>query len=219
MPSVALVHVEGRAGGNGVAIFSDSSGFVIDQRKQYVLTSCHLFLPDAGTISVQFGHRRGTLSAEMLRCDKASDLAILHVAAPSSGFPPALIPVSPGELHTGEDVYALGFVSISPIVIPGTVKGLDVNLTGLASDLIQTHSNFEPSTSNAMNVEDALHDMSGLYGGPLVNRHGRLVGVNAYSSQSSVKVPLTGNEINIPKGTYYARTLRAAAPLILRPTN
>jgi hypothetical protein len=43
-----------------------------------------------------------------------------------------------------------------------------------------------------INVVDMLHDMSNLVGGPLTNANGKLVGVNAFSSEGRVTHQISG---------------------------
>ena len=61
-----------------------------------------------------------------------------------------------------------------------------------AEAFIRTLSDLPPSQPHAANIEDAQHDLSDLRGGPLVNAQGRLVGVNAFSSEGRITHPLSG---------------------------
>jgi S1-C subfamily serine protease len=218
MPSVA--HVQAYAAGSspGIGRLEQASGFVIDQYKRLVLTSCHILFADwrTLTIEVELDARPAVKrAADALLCDQTLDLAIVRVRQFDILFPPALAP-SPNDMRRGDGLYVLGFASLASAVIPATLEAREVNVPGLGS-FIRTRSDLPPSQPSAPNIEDVLHDLTDLRGGPLVDTQGKLVGVNAFSSEGRVTHPLSGAELaKVPKGIYYARTVESIADFVRR---
>lgn len=98
----------------------------------------------------------------------------------------------PTETQVGDDVVAIGFarsLAGPPTVSKGIVSALNRELIDQHSftDLIQTDAAINPGNS----------------GGPLIDMHGRVVGVNTYSL----------NHVGTP-GIGFARSARTAAPFV-----
>jgi Trypsin-like peptidase domain len=192
MPSVATVTGVQNTENAGIQIFQGSSGFVIHPQERLILTSCRILFGDwrTLTITVEFGGRPPVKrSAEPLVCDNDLDLAIVRVREVAPNLPPPILPPSPDELAFDEGLYILGFVSIVPVIVPAVIEQKDATIPGLSGTFIRTRSNLAPSTASAKNIEDMLHDMSDLIGGPLIDTNGKLVGVNAFSSLGDIKSP------------------------------
>jgi len=142
---------------------SAGSGFIVDQRG-YIITNQHVI---ANAISVNvtlFGAEPVVYPAEIVLQDQNQDLAILKIAS-SRGFPAAKLGNSE-MIEVGDIVLTVG----SPFGLEQTVTmGIisddrrDMTIDGrLYEDLIQTDA--------AIN--------SGNSGGPLINIHGEVIGVN-----------------------------------------
>ena len=142
---------------------SAGSGFIVDQRG-YIITNQHVI---ANAISVNvtlFGAEPAVYPAEIVLQDQNQDLAILRIAS-SREFPAAKLGNSE-MIEVGDIVLTVG----SPFGLEQTVTmGIisddrrDLTIDGrLYEDLIQTDA--------AIN--------SGNSGGPLINIHGEVIGVN-----------------------------------------
>jgi S1-C subfamily serine protease len=219
MPSVAHIQAFSTDSSSGIRRFEQASGFVIDRYKRLVLTSCHVLFAEWSTLSIEIelgAQPALKRAADALLCDRTIDLAIVRVRQFDIEFPRALRPPLPRDMRLDDGLYVLGFASLAPAVIPATLEARDVNVPGLGS-FIRTRSDFPPSQPGASSIEDAQHDLSDLRGGPLVDAQGRLVGVNAFSSEGRVTHPLSGVEIaEVPKGLYYARTIESIADFVRR---
>jgi putative serine protease PepD len=144
---------------------SIGSGFVVG-RERWIVTNAHVVAPNGRPgrlIRVRFGSGT-TLPASVLELDRSHDLAILEVSG--------TVPVPPLELgdsdrvQVGQTVLAFG----SPFGLDGTLTEGIVSARrdvpgiggGMARRLIQTDAPINPGNS----------------GGPLVDRRGRVIGVN-----------------------------------------
>ena len=160
VPSVVYVRTTTVGGGNG-----EGSGVVVD-RAGIIVTNNHV-VEGATTIAVSFndGRHSEALSATVVGTAPERDLAVLRVEATD------LVPIqiaSSAALRLGDDVIAIGFpLGLGgPTVTRGIVSGLDrtiepENGTRLEG-LLQTDAAINPGNS----------------GGALVDRLGRLVGIN-----------------------------------------
>ena len=150
-PSVAHV-ARGRAGGSGVVIAPDG----------YVLTNAHV-VDDAMRVEVTFpdGAR---YAARTVGTDPATDLAV--VRADASALRAAELAVT-DTLRVGQLVIAIG----DPLGLQSTVT------TGVVSALGRSLRAKDGRTiENVIQTDAALNP--GNSGGPLVDTHGRVVGVN-----------------------------------------
>lgn len=142
---------------------SAGSGFIVDQRG-YIITNQHV-IANATSVNVTlFGAEPAVYPAEIVLQDQNQDLAILRIAS-SREFPAAKLGNSE-MIEVGDIVLTVG----SPFGLEQTVTmGIisddrrDLTIDGrLYEDLIQTDA--------AIN--------SGNSGGPLINIHGEVIGVN-----------------------------------------
>jgi S1-C subfamily serine protease len=149
----SVVHVRrGRAGGSGVVIAPDG----------YVLTNAHV-VDDSRTVEIVFVDG-ATYGATVVGTDPATDLAV--VRANGAAFP-ALELATADTLRVGQLVIAigdpLGFQStVTTGVVSALGRSLDAKDGRIIENVIQTDAALNPGNS----------------GGPLVDTHGRVVGVN-----------------------------------------
>jgi serine protease Do len=146
--------------------YGHGSGFIIDDRGA-ILTNAHV-IDQAVEITVRLGDRR-EFTAKVVGLDKQSDVALIRIAA--SGLPVLALGDS-AALKVGEWALAIG----SPFEGVQTVTAGIISATGRSSvgiseyeDFIQTDAAINPGNS----------------GGPLVDIHGRAIGINtAYLTQT-----------------------------------
>jgi putative serine protease PepD len=157
LPSVVNVQTTSFGGGKG-----GGSGVIFD-RSGLILTNNHV-VEGTTSVTVSFNDdRREPLPAEVVGTEPERDLAVLRVDADD------LVPVQLARstaLRLGDPVIAIGFpLDLGITVTSGIVSGLDRTLEGREGDLtglLQTDAAINPGNS----------------GGPLVDRAGRLVGIN-----------------------------------------
>jgi serine protease Do len=144
---------------------STGSGFVIG-RERWIVTNAHVVEPAGGRggrVQVRFGSGT-TLGGTILLVDPSHDLAILELAGAVPS--PALEIGDSDRVEVGQTVLAFG----SPFGLDGTLTEGIVSARrdvpgiggGMARRLIQTDAPINPGNS----------------GGPLVDRRGRVIGVN-----------------------------------------
>ena len=159
LPSVVSVQTSSFGGGEG-----GGSGVVFD-RRGLILTNNHVVEGTTSvTVSFNDGRHPEPLTAEVVGTEPERDLAVLRVDADD------LVPVElarSSDLRLGDPVIAIGFPLDlgGPTVTAGIVSGLDRTIDGPNGDLtglLQTDAAINPGNS----------------GGPLVDRAGRLVGIN-----------------------------------------
>lgn len=142
--------------GVGTGVVIDSSGVI--------LTSLHV-VAGAERIGVRFADGFES-EAEVISVDPSNDLAVLQVEVVPEGVPPAAI-VSTDGLALGDEVVAVGHpFGIGPSVSYGVVSGLGRRYAArdgetMFDNLIQFDAAANPGNS----------------GGPLVNRHGEVLGI------------------------------------------
>ena len=157
LPSVVSVQTTSFGGGEG-----GGSGVVFD-RSGLILTSNHV-VEGTTSVTVSFNDGpQGPYAAEVGGTEPARDLAVLHVEAEN------LEPVQLADsslLRLGDPVIAIGFpLDLGVTVTSGIVSGLNRTIespNGDLTGLLQTDAAINPGNS----------------GGPLVDRAGRLVGIN-----------------------------------------
>ncbi len=160
IPSIVNISVA-----TGRGSFGTGSGFVIDAQG-YIVTNNHV-VEGADYIEVAFVDNT-VLSAELVGRDPDSDLAVIKVDPSRIALTPVQFADS-SDVFIGQEVMAIG----SPFgagqaftLTTGIVSGLDRSLTQANQfsipELIQTDAAINPGNS----------------GGPLLDRAGRVVGVN-----------------------------------------
>ena len=161
----SVVHIEAAVRLNTRRNLVTGSGFIMSA-DGIVLTNEHV-VERAEKVSVVIPGRPGRYRAEVVGTDKLTDLAVLRIEKrpDDEPFPVAALGDS-DKVSVGEWVVAIG----NPYGLDGTVslgivsaKGRDLSAENLINDFIQT---------------DAMIDR-GSSGGPLVNLHSQVIGINS----------------------------------------
>ncbi len=138
------------------------SGVIIDGKKGLVLTNAHV-ISEGGYITAKLLDGR-EFTAELVASEPDFDLAVLHLEK-ANDLPQLEMGDSAGLLM-GETVIAIGNpYGYSNTVTTGVVSAVKRSLEtkgGMYTDLIQTDAAINPGNS----------------GGPLLDIHGRLIGIN-----------------------------------------
>jgi 2-alkenal reductase len=167
-PAVVNINVAANIFGEELNDFGSGSGFVIDEQG-HIVTNNHV-IEDADQVRVTFADGM-VVSADVVARDEDSDLAVLKVDV----SPEQLFPLEFGDssgLRVGQRVIAIGNPwELGGTMTVGIVSALGRSLIGRQAlgggayripDIIQTDAAINPGNS----------------GGPLLDSHGRVVGVN-----------------------------------------
>ena len=146
-----------RESGNG-------SGSVIDNQG-HILTNSHV-VEGASTLSVSFGGNK-VYPAKVIGRDPDTDLAVIKIEPPREG----LTVISLGDsdrLNVGQKVLAIGNpFGLDRTLTTGVISGLQRPIRGTndrpIEGAIQTDASINPGNS----------------GGPLLDKYGRMIGINA----------------------------------------
>ncbi|MBK8491615.1 MAG: trypsin-like peptidase domain-containing protein [Saprospirales bacterium] len=139
------------------------SGFVWD-KKGHIVTNFHV-IQGADKAQVVLAHGK-SYSASLVGYDPKKDLAVLKIDAPANELIP--IPVGTSQnLRVGQSVFAIGNpFGLDQTLTTGVISALGREIESVAGipirDVIQTDAAINPGNS----------------GGPLLDSHGRLIGVN-----------------------------------------
>jgi putative serine protease PepD len=146
------------------------SGFVYDTQG-HIVTADHV-VAGATSVSVKFWNG-STYSAHVVGTDPSTDLAVIKVDAPSS----ALVPIPVGDsskLVVGDGVVAIGSpFGLEETVTAGIVSALHREMT--------SPNNY--AIDNSIQTDAAINH--GNSGGPLINSHAQVIGVNAQIESDS----------------------------------
>lgn len=139
------------------------SGFVMD-RQGDIVTNDHV-VADASSIRVGFTGG-ASYKATLVGADPSTDIAVVRAHAPASALQPLTF-ASSGGIRVGDPVYAIG----NPF-------GLDRTMTaGIVSAVAR-----DIQAPNGLTIADVVQTDApinhGNSGGPLLDRNGRVVGVN-----------------------------------------
>jgi S1-C subfamily serine protease len=150
-------------GGGGTAT---GSGFVVDT-DGHVLTNAHV-VDGADRIQVKLGDSDSqAYSADVIGQDPSTDVAVLHVDAPSDQFHPVKLGDS-SQVQVGD-----------PVVAIGNPFGLDRTATaGIVSALqreIRSPNGF--TIRNVIQTDAPINP--GNSGGPLIDAQGKVIGINS----------------------------------------
>jgi putative serine protease PepD len=158
LPSVVNVRTESFGGGRG-----EGSGIVLD-RRGVILTNNHV-VEGTTRVTVVFNddvHKR-PMAGTVIGTAPGKDLAVIRVKATD------LVPLPlarSSSLRLGDAVFAVGFpLGLGATVTSGIISGLHRTIdseNGKLTGLLQTDAAINPGNS----------------GGPLVDRSGRLLGIN-----------------------------------------
>ena len=143
------------------------SGFIVSP-DGYVLTNAHV-VADASEVIVRLTDRR-EFSAKVIGADKRSDVALIKIAA--TGLPFVQFG-DPSKVRPGQWAIAIG----SPFGFENSVTAGVVSATGrtLPDDSGSSYVNFI-QTDAAVNPGNS--------GGPLLNYHGQVIGINTMIASS-----------------------------------
>ena len=136
------------------------SGFIID-KEGHILTNYHV-IADARQVEVTL-HNRKKYRATVIGMDKSHDLAVIQIKGPN------LSPMVLGEsrnLQVGQKVYAIG----NPFGLSGTMT------RGIISSIRPVQEPDGMVIDEAIQTDAAINP--GKSGGPLLNCHGEVIGIN-----------------------------------------
>jgi S1-C subfamily serine protease len=147
-----------------VPVEGAGSGFVIDPRG-YILTNFHV-VQGAQTISVTLGDR-SHYDAKFIGADERNDIALVKIE-PKEKKLPALNMGDSESLQVGQRVLAIG----NPFGFQSTLT------TGVVSALGRTVQTGQTTVIDGAIQTDAAINQ-GNSGGPLLNSHGEVIGINS----------------------------------------
>ena len=140
------------------------SGFVIDRRGD-IVTNDHVV---QGATAIRVGFNGGaSYPATVVGADPSTDLAVVRVHAPASVLHPLTFADS-SRIQVGDQVFAIG----NPFGLDGTMTAGIVSSIG--RDILAPNGLSIPS---AIQTDAPINH--GNSGGPLLDRFGRVVGVNS----------------------------------------
>jgi len=157
-------------GGSSSQSQAQGSGFVYDSKGD-IVTNEHV-IDGASSIRVTFSDGK-SYAATVVGRDTSTDLAVIHVDAPSSELHPLTL-ASSSDVQVGDGVVAIG----SPFGLEGTVT------SGIVSALhrqIDAPDNFP--IANAIQTDAAINH--GNSGGVLLNLNADVIGVTAQIESDS----------------------------------
>jgi S1-C subfamily serine protease len=140
------------------------SGFVIDTKGD-IATNDHVV---AGANGIRVGFSGGaTYPAKVIGADASTDLAVVRIKAPASALHPLAFADST-QAQVGDPVYAIG----NPFGLDRTMTAGIISATGRD---IQALNNL--TIANGIQTDAPINH--GNSGGPLLDRSGRVIGVNS----------------------------------------
>jgi S1-C subfamily serine protease len=147
-----------------VPVEGAGSGFIIDKRG-YILTNFHV-VQEAQSIEVVLGDQ-SRFPAKFIGADQRNDVALLKIEPNGKNL--ATLPLGDsGNLQVGQKVLAIG----NPFGFQSTLT------TGVVSALGRTVQTSETTfIDEAIQTDAAIN--RGNSGGPLINSHGEVIGINS----------------------------------------
>ena len=150
--------------GNGGSRSAEGTGFVYDT-KGHIVTNQHV-ISGASAVKVKFSDG-STYTASVVGSDSSTDIAVLHVNAPSSKLVPLALADS-SKVSVGDGVVAIG----NPFGLDGTVTSGIVSAVGR-----EISSPDDTPIEGAIQTDAAINH--GNSGGPLLNLHGDVIGITS----------------------------------------
>lgn len=163
------------------AVVDEGSGFIINTKGD-IVTNDHV-VTNASNLQVIFANGRKE-PAKLVRADSLSDLAVIKINGP---VPAVLHFANSNLLEPGQPVMAIG----SPLgqfrntVTAGVVSALGRSITEPSGVVIQ----------NMIQTDAAINE--GNSGGPLLDDHGNVVGVNTAITRGSQQTSLFGQSSGV----------------------
>lgn len=142
----------------------NGSGSVIDANG-HILTNAHV-IEGASKLTVSFGGEK-TFPAKVIGIDQSTDLAVLEITPPKEGL--TVVPFGDsGNLVVGQKVLAIGNpFGLDRTLTTGVISGLQRPIRARngrpIEGAIQTDASINPGNS----------------GGPLLDKYGRIIGINS----------------------------------------
>jgi len=161
------------------------SGFVVDKHGD-IVTNDHVVQGATG-IRVGFSNG-GSYPAKIVGTDPSTDVAVVRVKAPPTALEPITFDDS-ARIEVGDPVYAIG----NPFGLDRTMTAGIVSATGRD---IQSPNGL--TIPNAIQTDAPINH--GNSGGPLLDRYGRVIGVNAQIEGGTVNANV-GVGFAIPSNT------------------
>jgi putative serine protease PepD len=150
--------------GNGGSQSAEGTGFVYDTKGD-IVTNQHV-ISGASRVKVKFSDG-STYSATVVGSDSATDIAVVHVNAPSSKLVPLTLADS-SKVAVGDGVVAIG----NPFGLDGTVTSGIVSAVGR-----EISSPDDTPIAGAIQTDAAINH--GNSGGPLLNLRGEVIGITS----------------------------------------
>ncbi|HET7341100.1 MAG TPA: trypsin-like peptidase domain-containing protein [Methylomirabilota bacterium] len=168
------------------------SGLIIDRAGE-VLTNAHV-VDGAASLLVTLDNG-SKVGARLVGLDPVLDIALLHLDG--SATPPVATLGDSAGVKVGDDVVAIGNpIGLDQTMTRGIVSGLNRMLPGISDEpMIQTDAPINPGNS----------------GGPLVDRCGRVIGINTLISEDAQSI---GFAIPINAARAVLRDLREAGRVV-----
>jgi putative serine protease PepD len=143
---------------------AEGTGFVYDTKGD-IVTNQHV-VDGASSVKVKFSDG-STYTATVVGTDAATDIAVLHVNAPSSKLKPLALADS-SKVSVGDGVVAIG----NPFGLDGTVTSGIVSAVGR-----EISSPDDTPIEGAIQTDAAINH--GNSGGPLLDLHGDVIGITS----------------------------------------
>lgn len=156
---------EGRQSVVTIQKFGHGSGIIIS-KKGHILTNAHV-VGDAMRTHVITANKKHKIPAEILRIDKARDVALLRLEEIPDNFNITTLPIKTAWPSIGTDIYAMGAPQNARKLHDTVTKGI-VSAHRKNYKLLGTTQNF---------IQGDVEIHGGNSGGPLVDEYGNLVGL------------------------------------------
>jgi S1-C subfamily serine protease len=179
--------VQGDGGNN---VLDSGSAWVYNARQGLIVTNAHV-VGEAKTVKVGFNQTTLT-DATIVGVDLKDDIAVLRVSPGQLPGLKTLPRANPSSVQQGEQAYALGFegdgnsnfLNAPYQLTTGSVSAVSgVSVTVNVDPLGESNDNAGLFESGLIQTDAAINP--GNSGGPLVDDHGRIIGMNSAASTSA----------------------------------
>ncbi|MEG0835873.1 MAG: trypsin-like peptidase domain-containing protein [Christensenellaceae bacterium] len=176
-----VVSVEGKiAMGTGFPIGKDDSG-------DYIVTNYHVVEDQQDSIQVVIGNDV-KFDAEVVLELPSSDLAVIKTTEVLNDSTPFVLYDGDVDKLTGEVVYAIGFPDMADFLFnkANTVAENSTITNGIISAVKDTQMSEGSKTVQSLQMNVAI--THGNSGGPLLNSHAEVVGINSFGSDEAYTI-------------------------------